>query len=741
MSEMSAELPFVDAVTAVLLETTVKGTLILALAGLVTTWGMRRAAAATRHLVWSGAVACVLMLPLLRTVAPRWAFSNLPVPGMSPREARDAGDVRNARVPVAAPVSLSIGLSPSSRDASAPEEVAPRVTDTSKATVRPVTDVAVTPVTTAEPQLNAPAAASSSISRSFADAIAIARRGIDFSPMTLLLVVWAAGAALVLSRLLVGTVALARLSRQSAPCNDARFTVLLQSLCAELGIRRRVTLLVGGADAVPMTWGVSSPKVLLPPDAGCWGDGRRRAVLLHELAHIERFDTLTHTMSQVAVAVLWFHPLAIIASRRLRAERERACDDLVLAVGGVRATAYADDLLQFVGAMHGSRALGAGLAMARRSEFEGRLLSILDPSAPRARTSRRRTLAATLLVAVAALPLAGLRSAAEAAAISDGAPRVASSTRTAPERESAYGDASALPVTHAVDAAVADAALDSAAAASEMPALPMLPGIVLSTSIAEYDGGLTRSARVTLAREIAELERGRQQLALGARAATAASDSLAGPSRAVAPQDELPAAVIADFARAVAGMTSDSDKSAVLLKLAPRVGDSGEIRSAFFGSMRAMTSDTEQRRVLDGVLRGTVSDSTLAAVLDIARRMTSDTQRAAVLMTMVERRRLSSPFVRERFFQAVDGMTSESMRENVLLALVRAEPRNDALYLPVINAAAKITSERQQANVLLAIATSTPALRSAEPRARFLDTLGKLTSSSEYRRVMDALVR
>jgi hypothetical protein len=228
---------------------------------------------------------------------------------------------------------------------------------------------------------------------------------------------------------------------------------------------------------------------------------------------------------------------------------------------------------------------------------------------------------------------------------------------------------------------------------------------------------------------------------LGVRAAAASVDSLAKATHAAAPQDELPVAVIADFARAVAGMTSDGDKAAVLLKLAPRVGDSGEIRKAFFGSMRAMTSDTELRRVLDAVLRGTVSDSTLAAVLDIARRMTSDTQRAAVLMTMVERRRLSAPFVREGFFQAVDGMTSESMRENVLLALVRAEPRNDALYVPIINAAAKITSERQQGNVLLAIATSTPALRSTETRARFLDALGKLTSSSEYRRVMDALVR
>ena len=304
-----------------------------------------------------------------------------------------------------------------------------------------------------------------------------------------------------------------------------------------------------------------------------------------------------------------------------------------------------------------------------------------------------------------------------------------------------HRDSSALSSNGVADSAAATTTADSAEFVAIMPELPVLPGVALSTSMVNYDGGLTAAARARLARDIAVLDSGLQRIAIGTRRGIVGQDSLRPAARPEPPQEELPAAVIADFARAVAGMTSDSDKTAVLLKLAPRIDDSSEIRNAFFGSMRAMTSDGEQRRVLVGVLARAVDDSTLAATLDIVRRMSSEGQRAVVLTTVVEKRRLSIPYVREPFFQAVDGITSESMRETVLLALIRAEPQNDALYVPIISAAAKITSERQQANVLLALARSTPALRNTETRTRFLDTLGKLTSSTEYRRVMDAMVR
>jgi beta-lactamase regulating signal transducer with metallopeptidase domain len=91
----------------------------------------------------------------------------------------------------------------------------------------------------------------------------------------------------------------------------------------------------------PLTLGVFQPVVLIPADARDWNLERRRVVILHELAHIRRYDVLTQICAQVVCAMYWYHPLVWIAARRMRFERETACDDLVL-TAGVRASTYAN---------------------------------------------------------------------------------------------------------------------------------------------------------------------------------------------------------------------------------------------------------------------------------------------------------------------------------------------------------------------------------------------------------------
>src|SRR5262245_60915859 len=142
-----------------------------------------------------------------------------------------------------------------------------------------------------------------------------------------------------------------------------------------IGLRQSVELLQAPDASVPMTWGSVHPRVLLPQEARRWPLPRRRVVLLHELAHIQRLDCLTQSLAQVCCAMYWFHPLVWVAARALRSEREKACDDLVLSSGAEKASDYAGHLLDIARSMHSSVCCSgfATVAMARRSQLEGRL--------------------------------------------------------------------------------------------------------------------------------------------------------------------------------------------------------------------------------------------------------------------------------------------------------------------------------------------------------------------------------
>jgi hypothetical protein len=132
-------------------------------------------------------------------------------------------------------------------------------------------------------------------------------------------------------------------------------------------------------------------------------------VLLHELAHVRRLDCVTQPLAHLAVALHWFNPLAWLALRRLTAEREQACDDMVIAAGE-RASNYATHLLDVARTLRaGHVAAAAAVTMARRSELEARLRGILDAARPR-RAATRWTLAAGILVtSVLVVPVASVR--------------------------------------------------------------------------------------------------------------------------------------------------------------------------------------------------------------------------------------------------------------------------------------------------------------------------------------------
>jgi TonB family protein len=212
-----------------------------------------------------------------------------------------------------------------------------------------------------------------------------------------------AGLLLVAARFLAGAVRTARMVRQARPAAHAQ--PLADDLRGALAIVRGVPILESPAAAVPMTWGSLHPVVLLPEAARQWPAARLHAVVLHELIHIRRNDLLAQIAAQAACCLYWFHPLAWLAARELRKERERACDDAVLS-GGVPAADYAGHLLALARAMVQRRSLADAPAMAETGDLEARVRAVLDDSRNRSPLNRRLAATVAALACAVVLPVA-----------------------------------------------------------------------------------------------------------------------------------------------------------------------------------------------------------------------------------------------------------------------------------------------------------------------------------------------
>jgi bla regulator protein BlaR1 len=166
---------------------------------------------------------------------------------------------------------------------------------------------------------------------------------------------------------------------RAQPLRDETWLLLLDEVRMTLGVRRSVRCLVSADTLVSVTWGVIRPVVLLPAGATLWDESRRRAVLLHELAHVRAADALFRIAARVGCALFWFHPGAWWVARGLRAECELACDDRVLAAG-VRASDYAELLAASADTLRpAQRARSMALALARRGGLRERLAAIIAP--------------------------------------------------------------------------------------------------------------------------------------------------------------------------------------------------------------------------------------------------------------------------------------------------------------------------------------------------------------------------
>ena len=307
-----------------MLQLSVRSAVILAVAWLASRL-LTRASAATRHLVWHAAILAVLAAPLATPFVPRVsvrmpdAIHELTRTLVSRVEGGQgsAFDVRSAFV-----------------DGIAATTTAPS---------------------------GAAGLASDAIARTNRDSVVTSA--------------WLAGSLAIALWFFTGWLLAARHVRYADPA-PARWLCELDEFRRKLKVRADVSLAILQQHTSPIAVGFFKSTILLPSSASSWTDDRRRAVLLHELAHIKRGDCRIQALAQAACVLYWFNPLVWTAARALRTERERACDDEVLRTGTLAST-YAAHLLDIARDLRPVRGPRTALAMARPSELEGRVLAVL----------------------------------------------------------------------------------------------------------------------------------------------------------------------------------------------------------------------------------------------------------------------------------------------------------------------------------------------------------------------------
>ena len=233
--------------------------------------------------------------------------------------------------------------------------------------------------------------------------------------LSILLVIWFSGVALLMFRLAVSRFYLFNTGRRARIISDRSMFEEVEGIRKQAGIRRKIRVFISNEEdqqIMPMTWGMVRPILFLPAEIGKWEPARRRSVLLHEIAHIRRWDAATHLLVQIVCALHWFNPLVWLAAWRIHIERERACDDFVLRDGGIKASEYAAYLLQILTGFrssHASAACAMAMAAPGKSQLENRLKTITADAIDRRPVSFWKFAIVSCAAALFVLPIAMLQ--------------------------------------------------------------------------------------------------------------------------------------------------------------------------------------------------------------------------------------------------------------------------------------------------------------------------------------------
>ena len=155
---------------------------------------------------------------------------------------------------------------------------------------------------------------------------------------------------------------------------DALWEKQIRAWIARLNIRQRVRILLSDKIDTPAVYGWIKPVLLIPVSFLTGMDAKSvESIIIHELAHIRRYDYLVNMIQVMIESLGFFHPAVWWLSTRVRKEREDCCDDWSVRMLGDKLI-YVKSLVR----LEETRRLPRPVMAANGSELSRRVMRILN---------------------------------------------------------------------------------------------------------------------------------------------------------------------------------------------------------------------------------------------------------------------------------------------------------------------------------------------------------------------------
>jgi beta-lactamase regulating signal transducer with metallopeptidase domain len=229
---------------------------------------------------------------------------------------------------------------------------------------------------------------------------------LDLNVRDWLAIGWLAGMGLFLVWTSIGTWTTHRRLRHSRRLADQEMRRMVAALAERLGVKSIPSVYMADGIAQPFVWGWLRGSIYLPEQFVGTGTGeQQQAILTHELAHVARWDAAANLVQIVTQTIFFFHPLIWWTNRQIRREREKCCDEIVIAGLGADPKQYSQAIVNALVAEYEASQPIPSLAVAGRLQnIEERIQTILKPNRRFYRRPSWAVVATVVCLATCAIP-------------------------------------------------------------------------------------------------------------------------------------------------------------------------------------------------------------------------------------------------------------------------------------------------------------------------------------------------